>query len=543
MGKRNHNVFFHLHTVSGIVISVGLYIIFFAGAFTLFEKAIHHWEEGEAHATTTETIPAISIDYDRLTDSLQAKGYDLYGRSLYITLEGGEKQAFFLSGSTDSLASEADRKEAQLSFNTTTYEIADQPERYSFGSLLYLLHFFYQLDRPGYYLSGAVALFFLFALITGLVIHWKKIVLSFYVFRPGAKLKTIWTDAHTALGTIGIPFQFMYALTGAMFGLGVLVGTSGSVLYEGDTEKFYAELYGEHNNVLGERVEASAYRLNPYADSVDHRWADFAPKYIGLLKLESENMQFRAYGYLDSKAQFLNNGEVVYDVVLGKVNHEHNPYEMSYAESIWPTVSRLHYADYGNLGTLGDYTLKFIYFILAVMTCFVIISGVLIWLEARNKRNVPEKERRYNERVGHIYLAICLSMLPMTALTFIVAKLIPVGWATETFFNSVFFGGWLLLSVFFWRKQDNYFTNRYTLLASGALGMLIPLVNGLVSGHWIWRAFLNHQYEIFIIDVLWLFLATICLFTVYRMKKPTTKVPIQTRRKRSVATKEVFQPS
>ena len=147
MSKRNFNVFFHLHTVSGIVIRVGLYIIFFAGAFTLFERAIHHWEEGEDHPTSTEAIPAASIDYDRLTDSLQAKGYNLYGRSLYLTLEGGEKQRFFLSGSADSLASEADQEEAELSFNTTTYEIADQPARYSFGSLLYLLHFFYQL--PG----------------------------------------------------------------------------------------------------------------------------------------------------------------------------------------------------------------------------------------------------------------------------------------------------------------------------------------------------------------------------------------------------------
>ncbi|WCC44944.1 hypothetical protein PJW08_01285 [Tenacibaculum finnmarkense] len=40
MSKRNYNVFFNTHTVSGIVISVALYVIFFAGAFSFFKEEI-----------------------------------------------------------------------------------------------------------------------------------------------------------------------------------------------------------------------------------------------------------------------------------------------------------------------------------------------------------------------------------------------------------------------------------------------------------------------------------------------------------------------
>lgn len=77
---------------------------------------------------------------------------------------------------------------------------------------------FAQVPYPyGYYLSGFVAFFFLFAILTGIIVHWKKIVSNFYLFRPMAKLKTLWTDAHTALGVIGFPFQFVYAVTGAFF--------------------------------------------------------------------------------------------------------------------------------------------------------------------------------------------------------------------------------------------------------------------------------------------------------------------------------------
>ncbi|UZR98513.1 PepSY-associated TM helix domain-containing protein [Chondrinema litorale] len=523
MNLRNYNVIFHLHTISGIVISVGLYIIFFAGAFTLFEHAIHHWEIEEATKEHNPdfTVTAKDIDYDRLLGQLKDDGYDLYGRSIYITLEDEKQQSFFLSASQDTITTKRAKESFRLKFDLNTYEISKQTERFSLATLLYWLHFFYQLDRTGYYISGIVSLFFLFAIVSGIVIHWKKIISNFFIFRPLAKLKTVWTDAHTALGTIGIPFQFMYALTGVMFGLGILVSTSGSIFYGGELQKYYDALYGDHDEHFGERIDLSAHSLNPFADSVTYHWADFTPKYVSILKCESPEIQFRAYGYVSTKTTFLNGGEIVFDVLSGKVNHAHNPLEPEYIESVWPTVYRLHFADYGDLGTLGNYVLKAIYFIMALITCFVIITGILIWLEARNKKNIPDKEKRYNQRVGNIYLAICLSMYPITAFTFIVSRLLPEEFnlLTETIFNSVYFGGWLFLSIYFYWKKDNYFTNKYTLLSGGILGLIIPIVNGFASGNWVWKTLPLHQYDIFAIDALWFFLGAGSLYAVYKLKK------------------------
>lgn len=101
-----------------------------------------------------------------------------------------------------------------------------------------------QIPYPiGYYLSGFVALFFLFAIVTGVLLHWNKIVSNFYIFRPKEKLKTLWTDAHTALGMIGLPFQFVYAVTGAFFMIKLLiVAPAVMALYNGDQDKLYKEL-------------------------------------------------------------------------------------------------------------------------------------------------------------------------------------------------------------------------------------------------------------------------------------------------------------
>lgn len=525
MSQRTHNIYFHLHTVSGIVISVGLYIIFLAGAFTIFVGSVMRWEETKTYnSVATEKTKA--VDYNRMMDSLSSKNYALYGRNMYITEEEGTNLlTLYLSGSEDSLASKAAKEDMQLKMNTDTYEFkkAGESGGFTMGDLLYDLHFYYQLGDFGYYLSGLVAFFFLFAIVTGTIVHWKKIRMNFFVFRPRQKLKTVWTDAHTVLAVIGLPFQFMYALTGAMFGLGVVVALAGSLMNGGSVDKYYETLYPEEGGKLGKPAAINNFDYNQYREKTAHYWSGFEGKYFAVLKMGSTNQQFRAYGYTSLKDQFLNDGEIVLEMATGKVMHEHNPSKKHLEEYVWQPVYRLHFANFNGLGTFSDYALKTAYFIMALLTCFVIITGVLIWLEARNKKNIPEKQRKFNEGVGHIYLSLCLSMLPVIALSLIVSKLLPeqVSEDRKLILNSVFFGGWLLVSIFFWLKKNNQFTNRYTLLATGVLGLCIPVVNGLASGNWIWLTAKNHLYEIFLVDALWILIAAGALFTVSKLKRQT----------------------
>lgn len=525
--QRTHNIFFHLHTVSGIVISVGLYVIFFAGAFTLFVEPISEWETTRGRETEREQARS-PIDYNRLMQTLDAQKIDLYGRDLYMGDEKGGELSLYLTGSTDSLASEAARKEKSLKINIATYAIADaEGGSFSLGDLVYALHFYYQLGDFGYYLSGVVSLFFLFAIVTGVIVHWKKITMNFFVFRPREKLKTVWTDAHTVLGLIGVPFQFMYALTGTMFGLGILISLTGSLLYDGSTEKYYDALYEDHKPVpLPARAEISSFDYNAYHKLTRHYWPGFEGKYFGILKLGTAAPQFRAYGYTDIRDNFFNDGEVVLDMTTGEVVHAHDPGNKTLEDYVWGPVYRLHFANFYTLSTFSDYAFKIAYFTMALITCFVIITGVLIWLEARNKKSVPEQERQFNARVGHIYLALCLTMFPVTAAAFIVSKVIPSAWSEyrEVILNSFFFGSWLLSSVYYSWRQNNFITNRQTLLWGGALGLCIPLLNGFYSGAWIWESVAHGEYGVALIDILWIVLSSGALFAAFKTKHMNQRV-------------------
>ncbi|MEM9834442.1 MAG: PepSY-associated TM helix domain-containing protein, partial [Bacteroidota bacterium] len=78
--KRDYNVFFNTHTVSGIVISVGLFVIFLAGAFALFLDEINHWQEAKQRAEYRT-----DVDYDRVLSIVEEEGYNLEGRNMFIS--------------------------------------------------------------------------------------------------------------------------------------------------------------------------------------------------------------------------------------------------------------------------------------------------------------------------------------------------------------------------------------------------------------------------------------------------------------------------
>lgn len=514
MDKRSYNIFFHLHTVTGIVISVLLYVIFFAGSFSFFRSDIIAWERAEPAAGGD-----FSLDVDTALDSL-GNTYHLAGRDIAFYKPDGEKRvSVSLSASKDTLLG----KEATYFYlDTDNYRTYNYEDSYTLGEFLYRLHFFAQIPYPaGYYLSGFTSLFFLFAILTGIVVHWRKIVSNFWLFRPREKLKTVWTDAHTVLGTIGLPFQVVYAITGAFFMINVLlVVPSLIVMYDGDQQKLYNDLgFGEPAFTFENRKLSEVPPVNDFVAKTRGLWDDFNINEVHIFNYGDEGMHVEVGGALDHSVKFTGLGHVIYKASTGAAVDTEDPHERtSYLNGVKGAIYYLHFGNY------GGYSLRIISFVLGLITCFVIITGVLIWLEARNKKDIPEKQRRFNARVGHIYLAICLTMFPVTALGFIVTQLLPhdLDDSRQTILYSVYFGTWLLLSVFFALRRDNYLTNKYTLLSGAIAGLAVPIVNGLVTGNWFWDSFTNNHIDLFVVDVGWILISLTAFYVLGRLRRSAT---------------------
>ncbi|SEL26232.1 PepSY-associated TM helix domain-containing protein [Parapedobacter koreensis] len=508
MNNRNYNTYFHTHTISGIIICMVLYVIFFAGSFSFFKAEIAAWQQGESFDTHGQA----GFPYAYVLDSLD-KQHDLRGRELYLYFYPNSLNTYVYMGpSLDTLRNKQAGESTYFYYNLADKQGRSYEDAYDLGEFLYRLHFLAQLNYVpipvgypfGYVLAGLVSFLFLFALITGLLLHWDKIVSNFFLFRPWTKLKTLWTDLHTVLGVIGFPYQLVYAITGIILIVNtVYTAPIAHLLYGGDEEKVYQDLGFEVavDAEFANKPAAALPDIQRLIEQTQREWTGAALRRMTIKHYGDEHMQLVLQVEADPSRSFSGAGYVVYDV-HGKVVKQQSPIgETTYADVMRSVVYRLHYGDYGGL------FLKIAYFILGIMGCLIIVSGIVIWLVARDKNNIPLHKRRFNFWLANIFLAVCLSMFPVTAFTFVVVKASAV--VNEMLIYQTYFYSWLVLSVYYVIRHDLGRTNRETLLLGAVLSVLVPLANGLYAGNWPWLTWAAGEVDIFFLDMFWMVLAIV----------------------------------
>lgn len=511
LGNRAYNVLFHTHTVSGIVISVALYIIFFAGAFALFRHEIKPWES-PGHRQSYDP----DFDYELAIQKVE-EAYDLnWFEVTTIVLPHDSDPYLYLYGSTNLSDSTTERMAVGVSPHS--YALSNQREpNTTVGDTIYYLHYFRQIPEAGLYISGFVGLFFAFASLTGLLIHWRNLLTRFYAFIKEGKWKTIWTNAHTVLGVIGLPFQLMYAVTGAFFGLlTVILLPSVLLLYEGNSSQVFNKIRPEGKvEIHADAPAAEHLSFTQLLAEVRALYPDMEVTRAALRNYGKEDALITWYvadyqGILSfgTLTMYMSDGRVMEEVSI-------RPEQKTYSVAVIDLLSKLHFAEFGGLWV------KVAYFLLALLTCFMIISGVLIWRTARDTSQYTYQQRLFHHKVTKIYLAICLSLYPAFALLFLFNKVVPLDMAGRTtLVDQLFFGSWLLLIIVgsFWNSYAKQ--NQRYLFVAGLLSLLIPIANGLVTGDWFWAVY-QRLPLVAAVDLFWFITGLLSLYiSTMVIKKP-----------------------
>ena len=510
MDNRKYNIIFHLHTVSGIVLSILIYIIFFTGSFSFFRDEIVNWERIET--AKSDDLSSINIDQltKRINDSIPLRGRNIELYKYYKE----ERIVVNISPSKDSLSPQHSTPYF-FYILPNTFETFSYENSYTLGEFLYRLHFLAQLPRPfGGYISGLTAFFLLFILLTGILIHWKKIISNFFLFRPMSKTRIVWSDLHTILGTVGLPFQFIYALTGAFFMLkALLIAPSILFLYNGNEKQLYDDLEFSDPSFIYKGEHLNTFTpTNKLINKTLDKWTDFNMTNIFISNFGDSSMHTTLEGYTPHKTRVNGLGKITYISHSGNTLNETSPYQgTSYLTSVKNLLNKIHFGDYGGL------PLRIISFLLGISSCFVVLSGIMIWIESRKKQKLSEHKKRINAWVGHIYLATCLSLLPVTALSFILTRLL----SPESpeyrmdFLYYSYFITWILASIFLSVKKDDFFTNKLTLITGGLIGLFIPILDIIILGARV--IFLKP--DIIIIDLLWLTIGLTCTWIGLQLKR------------------------
>jgi len=519
LSARLYNITFHTHTVSGIVISFALYVIFFAGAFTLFKDEFYQWENPAAR----EHLSA-SVDYDDILEKLKktTPQFDL-SEDITIRTETAERPLVYVYGH---LITPKGKPEIHY---YTTYSPAtgtfSKEEKTTIGETLYRLHFFDQIPFIGRYLSGFVALFFAFAVVTGVMIHWQNIFTKFNGFSLKGSLKNLWTNSHTVFGLLGLPFQLMYAITGAYYMLSFLVLLPVvMIFYGGNQQKALEAILPERVLVTNENspLTNKNLKITSLLDHIKTQHPDLELNYLQIKNYDREDGMLSAS--LENSKTFAGSGSVTISLHEGKIVSDKLPGSTGYAQLILPGIARLHFATFGGLA------LKIIYFFLTLFTCFVIISGVLLWKEARNKKSYSDQQKRFHHRVTMCYLAISFGLFPAVAILFGAELLVPDMEKHVFWVRTIFFVSWLLLSVAgLFAKTEARSTALYLMLG-GIFSVLVPVTNGISTGDWIWVSLPKDNFHVALTDIFWLAAGIISLLLVKMMqsgKPKKTALPLK----------------
>nr|WP_295922086.1 PepSY-associated TM helix domain-containing protein [uncultured Dyadobacter sp.] len=523
MDPRKYNIYFHTHTISGIIIAALLYVIFFAGSFSFFKDDIAAWQKGKSVVAQQPGPP-----YNHLLDSL-SRHYDLRGRNFdfYIQRQG-QGTYVSMTASQDTTISKPkpkpekqekrrgrgrrdDDDSAYFLYSFSDKNAGDYSSSYDMAEFLYRLHFLAQLNQIpinigtpfGYLLAGIVAFLFLFALITGLLLHWDKIKANFFLFRPMSKWKTVWTDMHTVLGVIGFPFQLVFAVTGVVLIVNsVMLAPFANLLYEGDSEKMYERLQYNKSVQVDYTYQPMnvAFDMDAFVGKWQNEWKTSKISRIYIRNYQDESMQISMESKPDPRESFTGSGYVRVDVASGKVLEQKSPSEGgNYIDTVKGLIYHLHFGDFGGK------PLRMVFFLLGLMGCAVILSGIMVWLVARDKVSTEVRKRRFNFWASNLFLAACLGMLPVTAFTFIMLK--TLNHIDQSVIYNVYFYSWLLLGGYLMALRNLTLMNRQTLLLSAVLCLGVPLANGFSTGLWMWNTWPQGAFDIFFIDALFLVLS------------------------------------
>ncbi|MFD2967273.1 PepSY-associated TM helix domain-containing protein [Sphingobacterium bambusae] len=512
LSVKHFNILFHTHTVSGIAISAVLFIMFFAGAIALYKQEVYQWEDPEARIKKST-----QLDYERMMHRLASVsngGMEIHELRVILPTDAKPIYTFYLTGESEAYET--------YTYNPLTDSLLDlkDGEGATVGETLYRLHFLDQLPwYIGRYIAGFVALFFSFAVVTGLLIHWQNIRSKFFAFSFRDLRKQFWTNAHTVFGILGLPFQLMYAITGAFYMLSLFIlAPAVFVLFGGDQGKLVTMIYPpEAFHAHGEDARpATNIPVQQLLDAVRADYPDATVSYLEIVNPGHDNAVM-SMDLIDPQ-RFNSDGLIIADLNTGNYKLTLSPGEKNYQQSLLQGISKLHFA------TFGGWPLKLFYFLLSMISCFVIISGVMMWKQARNKPSYTEGQRRFHHRITMAYLAVCFSLLPATALLFNAEHWVPKGADHVDRVNAIFFGSWFMLSVvcYFMKNERDIFIRCLVLM--GIFALLVPISNGWRTGDWGWEIGDAYPY-VSIVDGCWLLVGIIAVFCAgYSQKQRATNL-------------------
>ncbi len=451
-----------LHTYSGLLLSWLLFAVFVTGTLSYYADELDVWMQPEklSKQQTNDVIPA----------ALAALHTKPIGATRWNINLGSEREP------------KAEIRwqypgQGRRDVHKKTITATEVTPRETLGGSFFV-HFHYSLelrDYGGRYLTGFAAFIMLVAVFSGIFTH-RRFFKDFFVLR-WQHLERALTDVHAIIGIITIPFCFVICFSALLFYLSMYVPASASYHYDNGYRQLSSEVSPKGFERGASDQEAKPITdIQPILQQVKQKWPEKnAVSWISYYHPFDKNgylMFYRNKSDLSRQSETMS-FDAATATLLNEVQQPRIPKLISYV------FLGLHEAKFANN------SLRFVLFILGALSCALIATGSILWLNSRLERNVSHLGTRLTAWSNKAMLG----GLPIGIITlFLANRLLSVSLeARESYELMAFLSGWGICGVIAaFTPRAKYWQIMLLIFAAGCFAL--PAIDIIFSPHYLVQA-------------------------------------------------------
>jgi uncharacterized iron-regulated membrane protein len=504
-----------LHTWSGLLLGWLLYAVFFTGTLSYFVDEINDWMRPELHQSLPgpQTAALALATMHKLAPDAGSWTINLPGERQTAVEANWRKPG--------AAAGRAGNQRVQL--DAGSGEVL-HPRETRGGSFLYRFHFeLYAMPRIwGRWIVGIATMFMFVAIISGVITH-KKIFTDFFTFRP-RKGQRSWLDAHNATAVLALPFHLIITFSGLLLLMFMLMPWGIDAVYNGDTQKYFAESRGRpagggagDRPARAERSAAAAQpapltAIGPLMEIAQARWPE---RGVGSIVVQrpgtpDATIELREQG---ARALVRGGGErLLFNGVTGAQQAPPEARAVSTAQAVSGAMMGIH------LGRFADPALRWLLFLSGVIGTVMAGSGMVLWVVKR----LPERRKLGRTPRGHrlvevLNIGAIAGLSLATAAYFWANRLVSVDSAQRADLEiRCFFVVWGLCLLHAMLRPHRRAWLEQLWLAALAFAAL-PLLNAATGGSALPAAMLQGQWSVAGFDLVALALAVLHGFAAWKL--------------------------
>ncbi|MFT3719672.1 PepSY-associated TM helix domain-containing protein [Pseudorhodoferax sp.] len=435
-----------VHTWTGIVSGLALFIAFYAGALTVFKEPLRRWSTPPA-----ARVQPVPMDEAQPLIARTLAATPAAAREAVLRLEGDQAIPRLEWQVRDPDAGDHDESAARhytavLDAGGGVQVREQRPAR--LVEFIDVLHRVVGLpvdSDPNRWIMGVVSVLYFVALVSGVVVLLPSLVKDFFALRVGRNLKRMWLDAHNVVGIVSLPFHLVMALSAVVFA-------------------YHDQIYALQDRLVHQGRWAQTYARPPAppADAPARDPADMLPP-SRLAQIARD----AAPGFEPGGLQYTQaTGPRPMVRVWGKNPQAVSPRALGGFAAIDPYTGKLLSADYLSgaqttpnlfissffalhMASFGGTAVLWLYFLLGLAGAWLFYSGNLLWVETRRKAQRKGSDmpvqRRDTALMAAATVGVCIGCVAGISLTLAAAKWLPgrvqdmAAWHAGLYY-AVFFG-------------------------------------------------------------------------------------------------------